>query len=67
MSVGLRHVERIRLGMDLLRGSIPQGWGVERLQGWHLPLLQDPAFVPLLSQLQRTVLFGLPEIGRAHV
>ena len=61
MSVGLRHVERIRLGMDRLRGSIPQGWAVERLQGWHLPLLQDSAFLPLLSQLQKALLLGLPE------
>jgi hypothetical protein len=61
MSVGLRQVERIRLGMDRLRGIMPEGWGVERLQGWHLPLLQDPAFEPLLPQLQRGLLLGLPE------
>lgn len=61
MSVGLSPVERIRLGMDRLRGSSPQGLAVERLQGWHLPLLQDPAFLPLLPQLQRALLLGLPE------
>lgn len=61
MSVGLRHVERIRLGMDRLRGSMPQGWVVERLQGWHLPLLQDPAFLPLLPLLQRALILRLPE------
>jgi hypothetical protein len=61
MSLGLQHVERIRLGMDRLRGSLPQGWGVERLQGWHLPLLQDPAFLPLLPLLQRALLLALPE------
>lgn len=61
MSIGLRHVERIRLGMDRLRGAQPEGWGVERLQGWHLPLLQDPAFLPLLPLLQRALLLALPE------
>jgi hypothetical protein len=61
MSVGLRHVERLRLGMDRLRGSQSQGWCVERLQGWHLPLLQDPAFLPLLPHLQRALLLELPE------
>jgi hypothetical protein len=61
MSVGLRHVEKLRSGMDRLRGSTPEGWGVERLQGWHLPLLQDPAFLPLLPQLQRALILELPE------
>jgi hypothetical protein len=61
MPVGLRHVEKLRLGMDRLRGSMPQGWGVERLQGWHLPLLQDPAFLPFLPQLQRALMLELPE------
>ena len=61
MSVGWTPVERIRLGMDRLRGTAPQGWGVERLEGWHLPLLQDPAFLSLLPQLQRALLLGLPE------
>ncbi|MFY7694822.1 MAG: hypothetical protein ACOVQK_00630, partial [Cyanobium sp.] len=61
MSVDPKHVERIRLGMDRLRGVHPEGWGVERLQGWQLHLLQDPAFLPLLPQLQRALLLGLPE------
>jgi hypothetical protein len=61
MPVGLRHVERLRLGIDRLRGSASSGWGVERLQGWHLPLLQDPAFLPLLPQLQRALMLELPE------
>lgn len=61
MSVGLRQVERLRLGVNRLRGSASQGWGIERLQGWHLPLLQDPAFLPLLPQLQRTLIRELPD------
>jgi hypothetical protein len=61
MPIGLRHVEKLRLGMDRLRGSAPQGLAVERLQGWHLPLLQDPAFLPLLPQLQRALILELPE------
>jgi hypothetical protein len=61
MPVGLRHVEKLRLGMDRLRGAAPQGLVVERLQGWHLPLLQDPAFLPLLPQLQRALILELPE------
>jgi hypothetical protein len=35
-------------------------WGVEPLQPWHLPLLEDPAFLPLHSLLQRAVLLALP-------
>ncbi|MFI0401576.1 MAG: hypothetical protein ACH34U_01520 [Cyanobium sp.] len=61
MPVGSKHVERIRLRMERLRGASPGGWGVERLQGWQLHLLQDPAFLPLLPQLQRSLLLGLPE------
>ena len=33
---------------------------VERLQGWHLPLLDDPAFLPLHPFLQRTLLLSVP-------
>ena len=33
---------------------------VERLQGWHLPLLDDPAFLPLHPLLQRTLLLTVP-------
>jgi len=33
---------------------------VERLQGWHLPLLDDPAFLPLHPLLQRTLLLSVP-------
>ncbi len=36
-------------------------WRIEPLQGWHLPLLDDPAFLPLQPLLQRAVLLGLPE------
>ena len=34
---------------------------MEPLQGWHLPLLDDPAFLPLQPLLQRTLLLALPE------
>ena len=40
-------------------------WGelcrIEPLAGWHLPLLGDPAFLPLHPVLQRALLLGLPE------
>ena len=34
---------------------------MEPLQGWHLPLLDDPAFLPLQPLLQRTLLLAVPE------
>lgn len=34
---------------------------VEPLQGWHLPLLSDPAFLPLQPLLQRCLLEALPQ------
>jgi hypothetical protein len=33
---------------------------IEPLAGWHLPLLSDPAFVPLQPLLQRTAVLSLP-------
>ena len=39
----------------------PESWRLEPLAGWHLPLLSDPAFLPLQAVLQRAVLLGLPE------
>ena len=51
------------LGPDLGCSNRPGGshpWTVERLQGWHLPLLDDPAFLPLHPLLQRTLLFSVP-------
>lgn len=36
-------------------------WRLEPLTGWHLPLLHDPAFLPLQPVLQRAVWLGLPE------
>ena len=39
----------------------PPPWRIEPLAGWHLPLLGDPAFLPLQPLLQRTALLGLPE------
>ncbi|MFM7087139.1 MAG: hypothetical protein ACKOXO_09150 [Cyanobium sp.] len=37
------------------------GWRVEPLQGWHLPLLDDPSFLPLQPLLQRSLLLALPD------
>lgn len=37
------------------------GWRVEALQGWHLPLLDDPSFLPLQPVLQRSLLWALPD------
>lgn len=39
----------------------PQRIVVEPLKGWHLPLLSDPAFLPLQSLLQRCLLEALPQ------
>jgi len=36
-------------------------WAILPLQGWHLPLLDDPAFLPLQPLLQRSLLLGVPE------
>ena len=36
-------------------------WSVEPLQGWHIPLLDDPAFQPLQPLLQRALLLGVPD------
>jgi hypothetical protein len=36
-------------------------WRLEPLAGWHLPLLGDPAFLPLQQVLQRAALLGLPQ------
>lgn len=38
---------------------IPPCW-IEPLSGWHLPLLDDPAFLPLHPLLQRTLLLSVP-------
>jgi hypothetical protein len=34
---------------------------VESLQGWHLPILDDPAFLPLQTLLQKSLLLAWPE------
>jgi len=39
----------------------PHSWSVEPLQGWHLPLLDDPAFLALQPFLQRSLLLALPD------
>ena len=44
-----------------LRASTPLRWRLEPLAGWHLPLLRDPAFLPLQTVLQRAALLGMPE------
>lgn len=35
-------------------------WRIEPLAGWHLPLLRDPAFLPLQAPLQRAALLAMP-------
>lgn len=42
-------------------GEGSEGMVVEPLAAWHLPLLTDPAFLPLQPQLQRILLLQLPE------
>ena len=42
-------------------GAAPPVWSVEPLQGWHLPLLDDPALVPLQPLAQRALLLALPD------
>ncbi len=42
-------------------GRTSPTWTVESLQGWHLPLLDDPAFLPLLPVLQRSLLLAIPD------
>jgi hypothetical protein len=42
-------------------GAEAPAWSVERLQGWHLPLLNDPAFLHLQPLLQRSLLLAVPE------
>ncbi len=43
-------------------GGSPQGGPIRitTLQGWHLPLLDDPAFLPLQPLLQRSLLLSVP-------
>ena len=43
-------------------GGPPQGAPIRitTLQGWHLPLLDDPAFLPLQPLLQRSLLLSVP-------
>jgi hypothetical protein len=41
-------------------GSEPD-WRIEPLQGWHLPLLDDPSFLPLQPLLQRSLLLAVPD------
>lgn len=42
-------------------GPPPLPFRVEPLQGWHLPLLDDPVFLPLQHLLQRSLLLALPD------
>ena len=39
----------------------PLPWSVDPLQGWHLPLLDDTAVLPLQPLVQRAVLLEWPE------
>ena len=39
----------------------PADWSVQALHGWHLPLLEDPAFAPLQPLLQRALLLAVPD------
>ena len=39
----------------------PLPWSVDPLQGWHLPLLDDAAVLPLQPLVQRAVLLEWPE------
>ncbi|MFM8604107.1 MAG: hypothetical protein ACKOBY_00970, partial [Cyanobium sp.] len=38
-----------------------QSFSIDALQGWHLPLLDDPAFLPLQPLLQRALLLAVPD------
>ena len=42
-------------------GGEAGGFSVEPLQGWHLPLLDDPGLLPLQPLLRRAVLLAMPE------
>ncbi|MFN5119637.1 MAG: hypothetical protein ACK5JJ_16240 [Cyanobacteriota bacterium] len=42
-------------------GAPAAQWRIESLRGWHLPLLDDPAFLPLQPLLQKALLLALPE------
>jgi len=50
-------------GVALARGgrSGAGDWRIEPLQGWHLPLLDDPSFLPLQPLLQRSLLLSAPD------
>ena len=39
----------------------PAPFLIERLKGWHLPLLNDPSFLPLHPLLQRSLLLAWPD------
>ncbi len=52
------------LGAQATPPAVPLGSDplvIEPLQGWHMPLLQDPAFLDLHPLLQRALLFKGPE------
>lgn len=44
------------------RGATTPPWSIEVLQGWHLPLLDDSAFLSLQPMLQRSLLMAVPEL-----
>jgi len=43
-----------------LRPHARPNWRLETLAGWHLPLLGDPAFLPIQPVLHRAALMGMP-------
>jgi len=46
---------------DIPAGPAPeQPIRISPLQGWHLPLLDDPSFLPLLPLLQKALLLAVP-------
>lgn len=71
----IHHVQGLPVRDPLARGSNGRGsdgsgtsdapdsrqWRIEPLQGWHLPLLDDPAFLPLHPLLQRSLLLAFPD------
>ena len=63
---GRSRAEQIQSGSRCLAGEVPAPGAdgdpirVTSLQGWHLPLLDDPAFLALQPLLQRDLLLAVP-------
>jgi hypothetical protein len=54
-------IDGVRQDLQPAQQADPPSWRIEPLQGWHLPLLDDPAFLPLQPLLQRSLLLALPD------